>query len=216
VIYRDPNTTPLGPVPVHPAPANSGQTPTQNAARQPAAAAVLPVQQPPVDAKANASKSERVPDASPQQNAAAQLQPHPVSLQPPGAGSTINGWDPSLPETPRPAASPDTTAPPPAALDVRPPAFAPPKPLLQVMPNTRSLAPGLITQVTRVEVAVRIDNTGRVVSAHVSNESANTKGALSQAAVNAARQWTFQPATLQGEKVESEHTIVFEFRPENH
>jgi TonB family protein len=83
------------------------------------------------------------------------------------------------------------------------------------MPNTRLLAPGLITQVTRVEVAVRIDNTGHVVSAHVLNESGNTKGALSQAAVNAARQWTFQPASLQGEKVESEHTIVFEFRPEN-
>jgi TonB family protein len=87
--------------------------------------------------------------------------------------------------------------------------------LLQVMPNTRSLTPGLITQVTRVEVAVRIDNTGRVMAAHVLNDNGNTKGALTQAAVNAARQWTFQPATLQGEKVESEHTIVFEFRPEN-
>ncbi len=213
-IYRNPNSTPLAPVPVRAAPVNSGQTASQNAARQPAGAAAIPVQQPPLDAKANASKSERVPDASPQQNAAAQPPPHPVSLQPPGAGSTINGWDTSAPATPRPTASPDTTAPA-AALDARPPAFGPPKPLLQVMPNTRSLAPGLITQVTRVEVAVRIDNTGRVVSAHVLNESANTKGALSQAAVNAARQWTFQPATLQGEKVESEHTIVFEFRPEN-
>jgi TonB family protein len=93
--------------------------------------------------------------------------------------------------------------------------FGPPKPLLQVMPNTRSLAPGVITQVTRVEVAVRIDNTGRVMSAHALNENGNSKPALSQAAVAAARQWTFQPATLQGEKVESEHTIVFEFRPES-
>lgn len=216
-IHRNPNSTPLMPVPVRPAAANSGQTPNQNAARQhPPAAGALPVQQPPVDADANDSKSERVPEGSPQQNAAAQPPPHPVASQPPGAGSTINGWAPSVAETPRPTASPDTTTPvPAAALDVKPPAFGPPKPLLQVMPNTRSLAPGLITQVTRVEVAVRIDNTGRVVSAHVLNESGNTKGALSQAAVNAARQWTFQPATLQGEKVESEHTIVFEFRPEN-
>jgi outer membrane biosynthesis protein TonB len=52
------------------------------------------------------------------------------------------------------------------------------------------------------------------LSAHVLNENANSKGALSGAALAAARQWTFQPATLQGEKVESEHTIVFEFRPE--
>jgi TonB family protein len=83
------------------------------------------------------------------------------------------------------------------------------------MPNTRTLAPGTISQVTRVEVAVRIDNTGHVLSAHVLNENGNGKGALSAAALAAARQWTFQPATLQGEKVESEHTIVFEFRPEN-
>jgi TonB family protein len=213
-IYRNPNSAPLVPVPVRAAPVGSGQTPSQNTARQPAGAAALPVQQPPVDAKANAAKSERVPDASPQQNAAAQPPPHPVSSQPPGAGSTINGWDTSAPETPRPAASPDTTTPAPA-LESRPPAFGPPKPLLQVMPNTRSLAPGLITQVTRVEVAVRIDNTGRVMSARALNENGNTKAALSQAAVNAARQWTFQPATLQGEKVESEHTIVFEFRPES-
>jgi TonB family protein len=213
---RNPNNAPLVPVPARAAPVNSGQTANQNGARQPATAGGSPVQQPPVDAKANASKSERVPDASPQLNAAAQPPPHPVFLQPPGAGSTINGWDTSAPKTPRPTASPDTTTPAPAArLDAKPPAFGPPKPLLQVMPNTRLLAPGLITQVTRVEVAVRIDNTGRVTSAHVLNESGNTKGTLSQAAVNAARQWTFQPATLQGEKVESEHTIVFEFRPEN-
>jgi TonB family protein len=234
VISRNPNSTPLVPVSARPAPANSGQTPAPIAARQPTGSGIVPVQQPPLDAKADAkadaSKSERIPDASPQQNAAVQPPPHSVSsrpdtqrqtpaassLQPPGAGSTINGWDPSVPATPRPAASPDTTTPAPAAaLDTKPPAFAPPKPLLQVMPNTRSLTPGLITQVTRVEVAVRIDNTGRVISAHALNDSGNTKGALSQAAVNAARQWTFQPATLQGEKVESEHTIVFEFRPEN-
>jgi TonB family protein len=215
VNYRNPNSAPVVPVSVRPAPASSGQTSNQNAARQPAGAGALPIQQPPVDAKANTSKSERVPDASPQQNAAAQPPPHPVSLQPPAAGSTINGWDTSVPQTQRPAPQPDTTTPAPApALDARPPAFDPPKPLSQVMPNTRSLAPGLITQVTRVEVAVRIDNTGRVMSAHVLNESGNTKGALSEAAVNAARQWTFQPATLQGEKVESEHTIVFEFRPD--
>jgi TonB family protein len=200
VIYKNPNTTPVIPVPVHTSPASTGQTPGGVSSSQP-----------PVDTKADAPKSERVPDtgpaaATPQQNAAAQP-PRPVSPQPPGAGSTINGWDSSAPET--------TTPIPAAAVENRPPAFGPPKPLLQVMPNTRSLAPGLITQVTRVEVSVRIDNTGHVMSAHVLNDNGNTKSALSQAAVSAARQWTFQPATLQGDKVESEHTIVFEFRPEN-
>jgi TonB family protein len=69
--------------------------------------------------------------------------------------------------------------------------------------------------VTRVEVSVRIDKAGRVLSAHVLNEDGSTNAALSGAAMAAAKQWTFQPATLQGEKVESDHTIVFEFRPQN-
>jgi TonB family protein len=131
------------------------------------------------------------------------------SAQPPNAGSIINGWD-SAPAVPR--TIPTTTV---GSFETRAPVFVPPKPLSQVMPNTRTLAPGTISQVTRVEVAVRIDNTGHVLSAHVLNENGNGKGALSAAALAAARQWTFQPATLQGEKVESEHTIVFEFRPEN-
>ena len=218
-IYRNLSSTPA---PVHTVPANTGQTAGQNAPRQTAGAGTLPVQQPPVDVKKSEKTPETVPAGSPQQSAAVQppqrQTPGAASSQPPLAGSTINGWDSSAPVTPRPTASPDATAPiptPAAALDTKPPVFGPPKPLLQVMPNTRSLTPGVITQITRVEVAVRIDNTGRVMSAHALNENGNSKPALSQAAVAAARQWTFQPATLQGEKVESEHTIVFEFRPEN-
>ena len=145
------------------------------------------------------------PDSPPQTQTASV-----PSAQPPNAGSTINGWDSSAPPAPRTV--PTTTV---ASFETRAPVFVPPKPLSQVMPNTRTLAPGTISQVTRVEVAVRIDNTGHVLSAHVLNENGNTRSGLSAAALAAARQWTFQPATLQGEKVESEHTIVFEFRPEN-
>jgi TonB family protein len=142
-----------------------------------------------------------------------QPQPQPAGVpgtQPPSAGSVINGWDSSAPAAPRTV--PTTTV---ASFETKAPVFIPPKPLSQVMPNTRTLAPGAISQVTRVEVTVRIDSTGHVLSAHVLNENGSTKGALSAAALAAARQWTFQPATLQGEKVESEHTIVFEFRPES-
>ncbi|HMF74385.1 MAG TPA: TonB family protein, partial [Bryobacteraceae bacterium] len=64
-----------------------------------------------------------------------------------------------------------------------------------------------------VEVQVTIDPTGHVSAAHALNDS-SVKSVLSSAAVSAARQWTFQPATLRGEKVSSEHTILFEFRPE--
>ena len=148
---------------------------------------------------------------SPQPEALPQAQTAGVpSAQPPSAGSIINGWDSSAPTAPRTV--PTTTV---ASFETRAPVFVPPKPLSQVMPNTRTLAPGTISQVTRVEVTVRIDNTGHVLSAHVLNENGNARGGLSAAALAAARQWTFQPATLQGEKVESEHTIVFEFRPES-
>jgi TonB family protein len=128
----------------------------------------------------------------------------PSSTQPLGTGSTINPWDGS--------GSQETAAAAPASETKV--AFVPPRPLLQVMPNTRSLSPGLISQVTRVEVEVRIDEAGRVASARVLNDGGAGKPALTNAAVSAAKQWTFQPATLKGEKVESQHTIVFEFRPE--
>jgi TonB family protein len=127
--------------------------------------------------------------------------------QPAGTGTQLNPWDASGSQEKETAAASTTT-------DAKA-AFVAPRPLLQVMPNTRSLSPGLITQVTRVEVEVRIDDAGHVASARVLNDVGAAKGALSGAAVSAARQWTFQPATLRGEKVESQHTIVFEFRPEN-
>jgi TonB family protein len=238
MIYRHPDTTRATPVSARASSANTGQTSTSpSPAKQNAAASPPPAQQPPVEAKANAPISQDPPEASTagsaQQNAAAQPPQRPVSTQPdtprqtPGispspssnTGSTINGWDTSTPETRRPAVQPER--PPPAqAPETKPratavPSFVPPKPLLQIMPSTRSLPPGVITQVTRVEVSVRIDKAGRVLSAHVLNEDGSTNAALSGAAVAAAKQWTFQPATLQGEKVESDHTIVFEFRPQN-
>jgi hypothetical protein len=37
---------------------------------------------------------------------------------------------------------------------------------------------------------------------------------ISAAALLAAKQWTFDPASNNGLHVASEHTIVFEFRPE--
>jgi TonB family protein len=127
--------------------------------------------------------------------------------QPPAAeGSKINGWDPNAPENRLPPPPDDTTA------DARTSAFVAPKPLLQVLPSIRALPPGAVSQVTRVSVEVKIDTAGHVTTAHVLNEGAVTSE-LSSAAVDAARQWTFEPATRRGEKVPSDHTILFEFRP---
>jgi hypothetical protein len=35
---------------------------------------------------------------------------------------------------------------------------------------------------------------------------------LANAALTAARQWIFEPASLRGKHIASEHTIVFQFR----
>jgi len=125
--------------------------------------------------------------------------------------TAINGWDANLPDAkpaaPQPPQQQDATPP-----DARTVAFVGPKALLQVTPSTRNLPANLISEVTRVEVEVRIDTNGRVSAAHL--ETPNVKPQLASAAMSAARQWTFQPATLRGQKVETSHTIIFEFKPD--
>jgi TonB family protein len=171
------------------------------------------IQQSPSQTAAQTTQPQREPVEPPPP-------PKPVSLpRPPVNGLTtpmqshtaINGWDPSTLQESKPApvqqqqqqsAQPDSKA----------VEFVPPKVLLQVMPNTRSLTPGSITEVTRVDVEVRVDEQGHVKAAHLDNPS--VKQQLGNAALAAAKQWTFQPATLLGKAVESDHTIRFEFRPE--
>ncbi len=134
----------------------------------------------------------------------------PSNSAPVTSNTAINGWDANPPEnkpTPLQQAEPPQTTPP----DGKTVAFIPPKVLLEVMPNMRSLSSNLVTEVTRVEVEVRIDTNGRVNAARV--ETPNIKSQLASAALAAARQWTFQPATMRGQRVESTHNIAFEFRP---
>jgi TonB family protein len=134
------------------------------------------------------------------------------SSPPVTSNTAINGWDPNLPEkkvaTPEEVPAQQQAAPPPDAKMVT---FIGPKVLLQVMPNIRNISSSSVGDVTRVEVEVVVDTNGRVSSARLL--SPNVKGQLASAALSAARQWTFQPATLRGLRVESNHAIVFEFRP---
>ena len=44
-------------------------------------------------------------------------------------------------------------------------------------------------------------------------EKGKVKSALASLAVAAARNWKFKPAMLDGTPIESEHIIVFDFRP---
>jgi TonB family protein len=135
------------------------------------------------------------------------------STAPASSGTAITGWDPNLLEN-RPATAPATQQAPPqtAPPDSKTVDFIGPRVLLQVMPSTRNFTPGLIAEATRVEVEVSIDTSGHVKAAHLTNP--HVKSLLGSAAVAAAKQWTFQPATLRGQHVDSDHTIVFEFRPE--
>jgi TonB family protein len=111
------------------------------------------------------------------------------TIQPPGT-SKINGWDPA----PAKEKTPD---------------FVPSRALTRAMPNMRSIPPGTIPKRTKVRVQVEVDQTGRVTFARIISIGVNSK--VSTAALDAARQWTFDPAKSNGQHVTSEHTIVFDF-----
>ena len=79
------------------------------------------------------------------------------------------------------------------------------------MPDVKMAGPGLAARAGRVEVQVSIDEEGHVKDVRpVLN--AKTTGLVLNAAIAAARQWVFQPATLHGKPVAAEHRIVFDFQ----
>jgi len=128
------------------------------------------------------------------------------TLTPTPGGTTINGWD-----TPAIRRAKQRTA------RVNKPAYlgagySAPRPLMQVMPRTSAIPAGTIQARTRVEVQVSVDLGGKVASAQVVSPGVNQ--ILASSALAAARQWTFEPASSNGQRVPGDHTIVFEFRPE--
>ena len=93
------------------------------------------------------------------------------------------------------------------------PAYVPARPLKQVLPNPQFSAPIRILEVTSVTLQVEINEKGRVAGVHVIRGTSGANAILAAQAVAAAKQWKFEPATLHGKNVPSEHTIVFRFRP---
>jgi TonB family protein len=131
----------------------------------------------------------------------------------PLGGSTIRGWDTgskprTLPRTVSRTPLPQSHTTASAATGA---GFVPPRPVMQVTPNLRSIPNGIIQAVTQVEVQVDVDPNGHVSAARVLTPGLNDK--ISAAALMAAREWTFDPATNNGQHVNGAHTIVFEFRP---
>lgn len=91
--------------------------------------------------------------------------------------------------------------------------YRPPYPTHQVLPNLRQIAPAIPSKNgAQVEVTVNVDKAGRVVAARLTNNR-QLNASLSDAALTAARSWTFDPASMNGQLVASEHAIIFNFRP---
>lgn len=96
------------------------------------------------------------------------------------------------------------------AEEPRPPAYVSPQPLKQALPDVSLLAPGEIEGPLRVEVRVKINESGRVTDALLINGSKISEN-LTNALLNAAKRWSFAPAKRDGKPVVGEHTIVFQF-----
>jgi TonB family protein len=91
--------------------------------------------------------------------------------------------------------------------------FRPARPLRQVMPDLNIFGGRAVYRPTRVEVRVTIDTNGRVRDAQIIAGDSKVKAALAGVALIAARQWLFEPASLRGKPIQSEHSIVFAFEP---
>ncbi len=94
-----------------------------------------------------------------------------------------------------------------------PSSYVPARPLAEVLPA--HLAPSISGSRPAIEVRVRIDETGHVTEARALGNVPKNDGLLAYTAINAAKQWIFEPARLDGKEIPSDHTIGFEFHPEN-
>lgn len=90
-------------------------------------------------------------------------------------------------------------------------AYVPPQPVRKVMPDSKLVRYALASQTGSVEVQVTINESGHVTDARPVHNGTKSSGLLANAAVTAARQWTFRPATLHGRPVAAEHLIIFNF-----
>ncbi len=124
------------------------------------------------------------------------------AARPPTAGSIASPAGRG--EAPRATPPPVSATSAPAELPI------PPRPVRKIAPLRHSgLEPVLEAPVT-VTVEVSIDSQGRVVEAQA---RPNSSKYWSDKAVEAARQWRFQPARLHGQSVPSVSTIDFRFNP---
>jgi TonB family protein len=104
---------------------------------------------------------------------------------------------------------PTPTAAPPVTPETTP-NYVPAHAFKQVVPDTKLFAVSEIREGAQVFVQVRIDENGGVIEAHVKNGT-NDNDLLRSAALEAAKQWIFEPAKVNGKNIPSDHTIAFQF-----
>ncbi|HEX7362822.1 MAG TPA: energy transducer TonB [Bryobacteraceae bacterium] len=155
---------------------------------------------------ANAKRRPRAHASARHLDPEAQFSPNPPSDDPdsaePAAPAAAQHDNPVIASLPAPPPSPrpnHTTG-----------VYTPPQVVQEMMPATRPAG-----RFAKIAVQVSVDKTGRVVSARAEH-GAVASDALAQIALSAARQWRFQPATLNGKPVPAEYTVVFVFRPQLH
>lgn len=83
------------------------------------------------------------------------------------------------------------------------------RPVVKVLPTRRSSDPYPILSPLTVTVEVKIDRDGKVVDARALQNPSNY---WSLRAVDAAKQWRYEPAILHGQRVPSVSTIDFHFK----
>ncbi|MGI8959251.1 MAG: hypothetical protein ACR2IV_05745 [Bryobacteraceae bacterium] len=94
--------------------------------------------------------------------------------------------------------------------------YVPARPTKKVMPRGLS-GNSVLYKPQQINVEVAIDKSGRVFEAHVASDASNdNNGSLATSALSAAKEWIFEPATLDGQSVFGHHTIEFRFKPERH
>jgi protein TonB len=120
----------------------------------------------------------------------------------------------ALPASGTQAPPPPAPAPEPVKTEQRPSSatYLQPSPVRQVPPTVApQILRTLVNKDTLVEVRVYVSASGKVTRAEVA--SGSTHSFLTNAAIDAARKWTFAPARVDGKAVDGEAKIVFLFRP---
>lgn len=119
-----------------------------------------------------------------------------------GATGSAPAQTPSLARATRPSESPNS----------QPlPTYRPPRPVKEVLPKISALPQGTADATGELKVLVKVDESGLVIDARVDGNK-RIDPTLRDAALGAARQWVFEPASLHGKSIASDHTILFQFR----